>query len=92
MKQYEEERIQKKQQGLQQREQELQQQISLLGNELNAPILKRVQKAVKTVSISKKLNYVIDESTTLYFDGGTDITNDVMLELLRLDASETSKK
>jgi outer membrane protein len=89
MQQYEEERLQKKQYALQQREQELQTQISNLGQDLNAPILKRVQKAVDIVSERKKLNYVIDESVTLYFKGGMDITNEVLTELLRIDAEET---
>lgn len=92
MQQYEEERLQKKQYALQQREQELQQQISKLGNDLNGPILKRVQKAVDLVSERKKLNYVIDESVTLYFKGGMDITSEVMVELLKIDAEETKKK
>lgn len=91
MQQYEEERIQKKQTAMQEREQQLQQQISSLGQELNAPILKRVQKAVDIVAERKKINYVIDESVTLYFKGGIDITNEVMVELLRLDAEETKK-
>ncbi|TNE53787.1 MAG: OmpH family outer membrane protein [Bacteroidetes bacterium] len=85
MKQYEEEKIQKKQMAMQQREQELQQQIGNLSNDLNEPILKRVQEAVKIVAERKKIGYVIDESTTLYFSGGMDITNDVMKELIRLD-------
>jgi outer membrane protein len=89
MQQYEEERLQKKQYALQQREQELQTQIANLGQDLNTPILKRVQKAVDIVSERKKLNYVIDESVTLYFKGGMDITNEVMTELLRIDAEET---
>jgi outer membrane protein len=92
MKQYEEERIQKKQQAMQQREQELQQQMQLLGNELNAPILKRVQKAVDHVATAKKFNYVIDETSTLFFKGGTDLTNEVLVELLKLDATEAPKK
>ncbi|MES2589316.1 MAG: OmpH family outer membrane protein [Bacteroidota bacterium] len=91
MQQYEEERLQKKQYAMQQREQELQQQISNLGNDLNAPILKRVQKAVDLVSERKKLNYVIDETVTLYHKGGMDITAEVMTELLRIDAEETKK-
>jgi outer membrane protein len=91
MRQYEEERIQKKQQALQMREQELQQQISMLGNELNAPILKRVQKAVDIVADRKKFNYIIDESVTLYFKGGIDLTSEVMTELLRIDLEETKK-
>ena len=32
-----------------------------------------------------KINYVIDESVTLYFAGGTDITNQVITELLKMD-------
>ena len=53
--------------------------------ELNAPILARVQKAVSIVAERLKLNYVIDESVTLYYSGGTDITADVVKELLILD-------
>jgi outer membrane protein len=89
MQQYEEERLQKKQYALQTREQELQDQIAKLGSDMNGPILKRVQKAVDIVSERKKLNYVIDESVTLYFKGGIDITSEVLTELLRIDAEET---
>jgi outer membrane protein len=92
MKQYEEERIQKKSQSIQQREQELQELMQKMGNELNEPILKRVQKAVERVAAAKKINYVIDESTTLYFKGGQDVTSEVMVELLKLDAIEAPKK
>lgn len=92
MRQYEEERIQKKQQALQGREQELQQQMSMMSTELNAPILKRLQKSVEIVADRKKINYVIDESQALYSKGGTDLTSEVMTELLRIDAEETKKK
>jgi outer membrane protein len=91
LKQYEEERIQKKQQALQAREQELQQQMSALSSELNAPILKRLQKAVDIVADRKKINYVIDESQALYFKGGTDLTSEVLVELLKLDAEAIKK-
>lgn len=91
MRQYEEERLQKKQYAMQQREQELQTQMQNLSSELNAPILKRVQKAVDIVAERKKFNYVIDESVTLFHKGGTDITSEVLTELLRLDAEETKK-
>lgn len=91
MQQYEEERLQKKQMAIQQREQEIQQDLSEKVNAMNGPILKRVEKAVGIVSERKKLNYVIDETVTLYFKGGTDITNEVIVELLRIDAEETKK-
>ncbi|TXI88199.1 MAG: OmpH family outer membrane protein [Crocinitomicaceae bacterium] len=91
MRQYEEERIQKKQQELQIREQELQQQMSMLSNELNAPILKRMQKAVDIVAERRKMNYIFDESQAIFSKGGTDLTNEVMIELLALDAADMKK-
>ena len=81
-----EDKLMKKQQNLQDREQSLQQEMQLYSQDLNKPILERVQKSVEIVSERKKLNYVIDESVTLYFKGGMDITSEVIVELLRLDA------
>jgi outer membrane protein len=85
----EEEKLMKKQQALQEREQSLNAEMQAVSQELNKPILERVQKAVEIVSERKKLSYVIDESTTLYFKGGMDITAEVITELLRLDAEAT---
>lgn len=82
----EEEKLMIKQQNIQNREQALNQEMQIYSQELNKPILERVQEAVAIVSERKKLNYVIDESVTLYFKGGMDITNEVVIELLRLDA------
>jgi Skp family chaperone for outer membrane proteins len=65
--------------------------MQMYSQDLNKPILERVQKAVEIVSDRKKLNYVIDESVTLYFKGGMDITAEVVVELMRLDA-EANKK
>ncbi len=92
LKQYEEEQLQKKQQAMQQREQELQQIMQKMGSDLNEPILKRVKKAIEIVAARKKLSYVLDETSTLYFAGGIDITMEVMAELLRLDAIEAPVK
>lgn len=87
----EEEKLMRKNQALQEREQSLQQEMQFYSQELNKPILDRVQKAVDIVADRRKLNYVIDESVTLYFKGGTDITQEVLVELLRLDAEATKK-
>ncbi len=81
----EEEKIMKKEQALQEREQSLNLEMQAYSNELNEPILKRVQEAVQIVADRKKLNYVIDESVTLYFAGGMDITAEVIVELMRLE-------
>jgi len=92
IKQNEEEQLQKKQQAMQLREQELQQKMQQLGTELNEPILKRVKKAIEIVAGRKKLSYVVDETSTLFFAGGLDITSEVRTELLRLDAIEAPVK
>jgi len=84
----EEEKLMKKQQALQDREQSLNAEMQAYSNELNQPILEMVQKAVSVVSERRKLNYVIDESVTLYFAGGTDITNEVIVELQKMEAAQ----
>lgn len=85
----EEEKIMRKQQSLQDREQSLNREMQAVSQDLNTPILDRIQRAVKIVAERKKLSYVIDETTTLYFAGGIDLTSEVMVELLRLDKEET---
>jgi|TARA_R110000737_G_scaffold80019_1_gene112086 outer membrane protein len=87
----EEEKIMRKQQALQDREQSLNREMQAVSQDLNTPILDRIQRSVKIVAERKKLSYVIDETTTLYFAGGTDITAEVMVELLRLDKEEMKK-
>lgn len=88
---FEEERLMKKSQDFQDRQQELDRQIQTLSKDLNAPILQRVQTAVATVCKTKKIDYAIDESSLLY-SNGTDITKDVVKEVLRLETLEASKK
>lgn len=85
LRQLEEEKINKKDTEFQQRQQSLQYEMQMYGNELNQPILDRVQKAIKIVSERRKLNYVFDVSNALYFDGGTDITAEVLVELMILE-------
>jgi Skp family chaperone for outer membrane proteins len=60
--------------------------------ELNQPIFERVKQAVDIVADRKKLNYVIDGSNMLYTKGGMDITAEVIVELLKLDAAAINKK
>lgn len=89
--QMEQEKLQKKQQALQTRQSELEQQMQIYGQELNRPILELVQAAVNNVAESMKVSYVLDETVTLYFQGGTDITKEVMAELLKLEAELMGK-
>lgn len=85
----EEEKLVRKQQALQERDQSLNRELQVVSQELNQPILDRLQRAVKIVAERKKLSYVIDESVTLYYGGGTDITEEVLTELLKLDKEES---
>ena len=84
--QYEQQRIQRMQQALEDRQQQIDQQLQVMTQEMNAVILDRVKKAVNIVATAKKFNYIIDESTTLYSAGGVDVTNEVIVELLKLEA------
>ncbi len=88
MQKIEQEKLQKKQQNIAEREQSLNREMQAISQSLNEPILDRIKRAVKIVAERKKLNYVIDETNTLYFDAGTDITDEVIKELLIIDAKE----
>lgn len=87
---FEEQRLMKKSQDFQQRQTELDKQIQQLSQELNAPILKEVQDAVAKVSKAKNIDYVIDQSSLLY-SNGTDITNAVIKEVLKVEAANKAK-
>ena len=84
-------KIQAKEQAYQERQASLEQDLQILQQRYNEPILLRVQEAVKIVSERKKLNYVLDVSSTL-FASGDDITNEVMVELLKLEKEAEVKK
>jgi outer membrane protein len=79
-------------QRIQEREQTIQNEMQIRAQELNQPILDRVKQAVEIVAERKKLNYVIDGPNMLYTKGGMDITTEVVVELLKLDAAAINKK
>ncbi|HBW86130.1 MAG TPA: hypothetical protein DEF82_05150 [Crocinitomicaceae bacterium] len=87
----EQEKIMGMEQRYQQTQTLLQQQLQTLANEFNQPILDRLQKAVEIVAERKKVNYVLEASKVLYAKGGIDITMEVKIELLRLDAEAMKK-
>jgi outer membrane protein len=91
MNQYDEGRLSKMQADMQARQSEIESILQKMSQDLNEEILKSVKEAVATASKKKGFNYVIDESSTL-FAGGTDITNDVIPELLRIDAEKAKAK
>jgi len=79
-------------QRIQERQQTIQNEMQIRAQELNQPILDRVKQAVEIVAERKKLNYVIDGPNMLYTKGGMDITSEVVVELLKLDAAAINKK
>lgn len=83
-----EKKIMDKEKALQERQQTIPMELQAYSDELNAPILDKVQQAVKIVSERKKLSYVVDQTTTLYFSPELDITTEVGVELIRLDTEK----
>ena len=84
-------RLMQKQQMLEATQASLEEGLQIMSEELNKPILDRVQKAIDIVSERKKLNYVLDVSATMYSKGGIDITSEVIIELMLLDAAAAKK-
>ena len=80
-------RLMQKQQMLEATQASLEEGLQNVSEELNKPILDRVQKSIDIVAERKKLNYVLDVSATMYSKGGIDITSEVIVELLILDAA-----
>jgi outer membrane protein len=89
--QYSQEKVQKAQQTLETRQQEIDAQMQKMSQELNDRILKNVKEAVDIVAKKKGYNYVIDENGAL-FSSGADITNEVITELLKIDAKTAPAK
>ncbi|MDC3252960.1 OmpH family outer membrane protein [Crocinitomicaceae bacterium] len=85
MKAYREKSLGEKEQRIMAREQSAQNELVTISNELQEPLFQRVKDAIRLVSEKMKLAYVLDETNTLYFGGGTDITADVITELLKLE-------
>lgn len=83
-------KIQEKQTQIQRFQQTMQQTLNAYSAELNKPILSRVQEAINIVAERMKLETVVDQSTTLYFNEKLDITDAVIVELLKLE--EAAKK
>lgn len=83
---YQQQRIARMDQELQYRQQELEQGLQIYSQEMNKKVTERITGAVATVSKAKGLSYVLDENSLLFNSGGTDITADVVKEVLRLEA------
>lgn len=82
--------VDNKMQVLQKRQQTGQMELQLRQMELEEPLTNRIKKAISIVAERKKLTYVMDVNTVIYSAGGEDITSEVVVELLKLEAEATS--
>ena len=80
-------RLMQKQQMLEATQASLEEGLQLRSEELNEPILKNVQAAIAKVAERQKLDYVIYVTSTMYSRDNLDITKEVIVELLLLDAA-----
>jgi outer membrane protein len=80
-----EQEIQKKEAALQERQRTMQLERQARQQELEGPIQDRILKAIKIVAEREKLSYVLDEGSTYFHAGGYDITNTVVVELMKLE-------
>jgi len=88
----EQQKLMLKQQELENFEPEMTRKLQMYQKQYMEPILERTQKAIAIVAERKKLNYIFDETVSLYFKGGIDCTAEVMTELLKLDAEAMKNK
>jgi outer membrane protein len=87
----EQDKIIRLQQASQEIESFWQQRLQKREQEYLQPILNNLQLAIDAIASRKKINYVLDTSKLLYSKGGIDITDEVEVELLRLDAEAMKK-
>lgn len=80
-----EKRIMEKQRQLEERYEGVQGELQAYSSELNAPILDRIQKAIKIVSERQKISMVVDKASTLFHAVDMDITKLVATELMILE-------
>ncbi len=89
--QYSQNRVTTLQQSLETRNAELDQQMQQMSMEMNDKVIASVKEAVAIVANRKGLHYVIDQTSALYASG-MDITDEVIVELLKIDARKTAEE
>ncbi len=88
----EQQKLMVKQEELQNCEPEMTRKLQMYQQQYMEPILKRVQDAIALVANKKKLNYIFDESVSLFSAGGIDCTEEVMIELIKMDEEAMKNK
>ncbi len=85
-----EKNLQEQQAILENKQTTLQNDLEIYDGRLYKPIENNFKKAVKTISQKYKLNYVFEEGSLLYLEGGLDITEEVKQELIKLELARSA--
>jgi len=81
-----EKKLMEQQQLLEYKQMSLEQDFEILNNRLYKPIEDNLKKAIKIVGERHKMNYILESNSLLYVNGGIDLTEEVKIELRRLEA------
>lgn len=68
-------------------QQSIEYDLQTLSTSLQEPIQKIIKEAVKKVAEAQKITYVMEVNFLMYYGGGIDITNAVIAEAMKMDAS-----
>lgn len=89
--QLKEKAIREKEAEYQQRQQSVQYEIQAYRAELEAPIEKLIRDAVAAVAKRDKYDYIMDVNSGLFVNPDKDLTDVVMVELLKLEKESLAK-
>ncbi len=77
--------IQTKEQEYQKRQQSIQYEMQALKSELEMPIIEMIRDAVAVVAKRDKYDYIMDVNDALFVNEKNDVTDIVLVELLKLE-------
>jgi len=83
--------IQDKQIEYQKRSQSIQYELQVVRAELEAPIIEMIREATEIVAKSEKIDYIMDVNNALYVNEANDVTDKVLVELLKLEKEALAK-
>jgi len=88
---YREKELMEKQELLEYKKQSLENDLQIWNQRLFVPIEENLKKAIETVAQRNNITYMFEKSSMLYTapSGGIDLTNEVRIELLRLEKIRT---
>ena len=83
--------IREKEAEYQNRQQSAQYEIQAYRAELETPITEMIREAVNVVAKRDKYDYIMDVNSAVFVNPDKDITDAVMVELLKLEKEEMAK-